>query len=178
MKLKITGNITLNPFNKILSIPIADFHKAQELILEQQDAKYPMTLGVKQDRPKRSLNANNYAWQLIGEIAEKMNLSNQIVYEKMLQDYSKAYTFIIVKPEAVEQTKATLATAHIYAYEIGNKDVDGSDGIQMQLYYGSSTFDTKQMSRLIDGIVTEAKELGIETATPAEISRMKEEWKK
>ena len=49
-------------------------------------------------------------------------------------------------------------------------------GIQLQCYFGSSTYNTKEMSVLIDGIVYEAKELGIETLPPDELERMKVEW--
>lgn len=45
-----------------------------------------------------------------------------------------------------------------------------------RIYRGSHTYDTKEMSVLIDGTVADAKELGIETATPAEIAEMKERW--
>lgn len=41
---------------------------------------------------------------------------------------------------------------------------------------GSSEYDTVEMSHFIDRIVEEAKELGIETATPDELERMKQEW--
>lgn len=46
----------------------------------------------------------------------------------------------------------------------------------MQCYKGSSLYNTKEMSLLIDGVVRECKELGIETETPDEIERMKQEW--
>lgn len=48
--------------------------------------------------------------------------------------------------------------------------------VKVHCYYGSSTYDSKEMSTLIDFIVNEAKELGIETMTPIELSRLKEEW--
>lgn len=49
-------------------------------------------------------------------------------------------------------------------------------GIQLQCYYGSHTYNTKEMSRLIDGVVTSCNELGIETLPPVELKRMKEQW--
>lgn len=53
---------------------------------------------------------------------------------------------------------------------------NGQTGVQIQAYFGSSQYDTKQMSRLIDGIIYEARELGIETATPEEVALMKSRW--
>ena len=43
-------------------------------------------------------------------------------------------------------------------------------------YDDKSTYDTKEMSVLIDGTVADAKELGIDTITPAELQEMKERW--
>jgi hypothetical protein len=178
MTLEVAGELKISPYESVLIVPVKSRDKAARAIEEVQDAKYPVVCEIKQQRPKRSLNANAYCWVLIGKIAEKLELPNDAVYEMMLQQYSEAYTYMVVKPEAVEKVKATLKAGHIYAYEIGNVNVGHKEGVQLQLYYGSSTFDTKQMSRLIDGIVSEAKDLGIETATPAELARYKEEWGK
>ena len=157
MILEVAGELKLSPYESVLVVPVKSREKVARAIEEVQDAKYPVVCEIKQQRPKRSLNANAYCWVLIGEIAEKLNISNDVVYETMLQRYSKAYTYMIVKPEAVEKVKATLKAGHIYAYEVGGVEIRGKEGVQLQLYYGSSTFDT-QMSRLIDGIVSEAKE--------------------
>ena len=47
----------------------------------------------------------------------------------------------------------------------------------VRAYYGSSTYNTRQMSRIIDAAVEEAKGMGIETLRPEEIARLKEEWR-
>ena len=60
--------------------------------------------------------------------------------------------------------------------DLGEVSVNGQAGHQLQVYFGSSTFDTKEMSVFLDGIVSECKELGIETATPDELERMKQKW--
>lgn len=178
MRFEISGKPSISLDGRVLMLPIKNVKQTLKALNDfREDKPYVCELKVK--REKRSLNANAYCWVLIGEIAEKLNLPNDAVYEMMLQRYSKAYTYIIVKPEAAEQTKATLKAAHIYAYEVGDVlDVNGKQGVQLQLFWGSSTFDTKQMSRLIDGIVDEANALGIETATPAELERYKTEWGK
>jgi hypothetical protein len=46
----------------------------------------------------------------------------------------------------------------------------------IRAYYGSSTYNTKQMSRLIDAIVEDCKEMDIETLTPRELDAMKSRW--
>jgi hypothetical protein len=59
----------------------------------------------------------------------------------------------------------------------GHKTEDGKELVFYKIFRGSSTYDTKEMSILIDGIVTECKELGIETLPPEEVKRMLEMWK-
>ena len=79
---------------------------------------------------------------------------------------------MIVKPEAVEKMKELYRTC----VDLGEISVNGITGHQLQVYYGSSTFNTKEMSVFIDGIVSECKELGIETLTSEELERMKAAW--
>lgn len=90
----------------------------------------------------------------------------------MLERYSRAFTHIIVKPDIVDRVKVEWRTVR----ELGEITVNGMTGIQLQCYFGSSTFDTKEMSVFIDGLVYECRQLGIETLPPEEIERMKQEW--
>jgi hypothetical protein len=106
---------------------------------------------------------------LCGQIAEVLRTDKDSIYLQLLKRYGQ-YTYIIVKPEAVEKT----LQAWRLMEEVG-KTKDGK-GVQMLAYFGSSTYDVKEMARLIDGTVSEAKELGIETMTPSELALMKEEW--
>ncbi len=122
-------------------------------------------------RRKRSLDANAYMWVLLSKIAEVIHGNKDDVYIEMLSRYG-VFTHIIVKPSVVDKVKAEWRTVRV----LGEITVNGSSGIQLQCFFGSSTYDTKEMSTLIDGVVTEAKELGIETLTPGELEQMKQEW--
>lgn len=122
-------------------------------------------------RRKRSLDANAYMWVLLSKIAEVIHSNKDDVYIEMLSRYG-VFTHIIVKPSVVNKVKAEWRTVRV----LGEITVNGSSGIQLQCFFGSSTYDTKEMSTLIDGVVTEAKELGIETLTPGELEQMKQEW--
>lgn len=123
-------------------------------------------------RQKRSLDANAYAWVLMQKIAEASETDKWSVYLEMLGSYG-VFTHIIVKPSVVDKVKEEWRAVK----ELGEVNVNGRTGIQLQCYFGSSTYDTKEMATLIDGIVREAKDLGIETLPPYELERMKEEWK-
>lgn len=125
-----------------------------------------------QYRQKRSLDSNAYAWVLMQKIAEAIHSDKWAVYLQCLQNYSRAFTHVIVKEQAVEKMKELYRTC----IDIGEITVNGQTGHQLQVYYGSSCFDSKEMSVFIDGIVTECKNLGIETLPPDELERMKKEW--
>lgn len=123
-------------------------------------------------RQKRSLDSNAYAWVLMQKIAEAINSDKWSVYLEMLQKYSRDFTFVICKEKAIGKLKELYRTC----VDLGEVNVNGTEGHQMQVFFGSSTFDTKSMSVFIDGIVSECKELGIETLPPDELERMKSAW--
>ena len=131
-----------------------------------------LNLTAKIHREKRSLDANAYAWVLMQKIAEAIHTDKWSVYLMMLERYSPFFTHIIVRPEAVERVMGEWRTVKV----LGPIQVNGSSRIQLQCYFGSSTFDSKEMASFIDGIVSECKEMGIETLPPDEIERMRREW--
>jgi hypothetical protein len=134
------------------------------------------TLDVKIEphRNKRSLNANNMFWSKCGELAEKLNVSHSEVYERLLVEYGKAVDYVVLVPEAIERFSRRFRVVQ----EIGTCKLGDRDAIQLACYYGSSDYNTKEMSRLIDGIMYECKLQGIETASPSEIALMKTGWGK
>lgn len=137
-----------------------------------------LSVKVEQYRPKRSHDANAYMWVLLSKMADELNkdrpdkrYTKDELYIEMLERYG-VFTHIVVKPNVVNKVKEEWRTVK----EIGEITVNGKTGIQLQCYFGSSTYDTKEMSVLIDGVVSEAKELGIETLTPQELALLKSEW--
>lgn len=134
---------------------------------------HDLDLKVTRWRNKRSLDANAYFWKLAGLMAEALGTSKDEIYLMILERYG-VYTHLIVKPKAVDRIKREWRTV----IDLGEVTVNGQTGIQLQCFFGSSTYDSKEMSRLIDGTIHDAKTLGISTETPEEIARMKEEWGK
>lgn len=137
-------------------------------LLEQDKEKQ---YEIKEYKEKRSLNSNNYAWKLITEIANVMRLSKEEVYLEMLKAYGQSQMVSVL-------AEIDVSKYFKYYSEAGESILNGKKFKHYKVYMGSSEMDTRQMSILIDGIVQEAKQLGIETLTPAEISRLKEEWGK
>lgn len=124
---------------------------------------------IKPYKEKRSLNANNYAWKLITEIGNKMNLSKEQVYFSMLVDYGQSQMVSVLSSICVDGYFK-------YYLEAGKSRLNGKEFTHYKVYKGTSEYDTKEMSIFIDGVVEEAKQLGIETRTPAEIEQLKREW--
>lgn len=130
-----------------------------------------LSISLSKWRNKRSLDANAYMWVLLQKLAEYLKTDKDSLYLIMLRRYGR-FTHIIVRPEMVEDVQKEWRASEVLSPVM----VNGAEGIQIRCYFGSHTYDTKQMSVLIDGIVSECKECGIETATPDELKRMKEQW--
>lgn len=138
-----------------------------------QDAD--LNIEIKKFRYRRSLDSNAYAWVLMQKIAEKHPpLTKDDVYLEMLKKYSSSFTHIVVKENAIPKLAETYRTF----VDLGEISVCGTKGHQLQVFFGSSTFDSKEMSTFIEGLISECKELGIETLPPQEIERMNQAWAK
>ena len=128
---------------------------------------------VKVHREKRSNDANALLWLAIGRIANSIDADKWDVYLQMLKRYGK-FTYICVKPEAVEEVKKQWRETEI----VGEVEINGKKAIQLLCYYGSSTYNTKEFSVLLEGVVSEMKEMGLETPQPHEIKESLDYWEK
>ncbi len=124
---------------------------------------------IKEYKEKRSLNANNYAWKLITEIGNIQRLSKEEVYLQMLKDYGQSE--IISIKDGIE------ITGYFKYYELaGTSKLNDVKFNHYKIYKGTSEYDTKEMSIFIDGVVQEARSLGIDTRTPEQIEELKRLW--
>lgn len=179
----IANNIRLQ-FNEsgIPEITLTIPNNKAEVINGVQDLKNAIANGkvldveIKQHRNKRSLDSNSYAWLLIGKIADILKTSKDEVYIEMLKRYGQREPKLLsVVADAVDMVyRAT----NNHCCEVGESELNGKLFKHLAILIGSSHYDSKQMSILIDGIVSEAKELGIETMTPEQLAVMNEQWGK
>ena len=144
--------------------------------LEEIENVELLDIEAKKHREKRSLDANAYCWVLLGKLSEKMNIPASEIYRLEIKDIG-VYEVLPLKDEAVEKFIQAWSKNGIgWLCEIIDKSkLDGYTNLKA--YYGSSTYDNKQMSRLIDSIVEDCKMQGIPTDTPEQIARYKEAWK-
>ena len=144
---------------------IAEISSVIESLEEDKD----YVCEIKRYRQKRSKNANSYMWELIGQLSQKMNKSTEDIYRNYIKEFG-IFRDIEIQPDAVDTLK------HVWnAYGLGwfCENVDTvNDMTTLRLYYGSSSYNTKQMSVLIDAVIQDCKSVGIETMTPVELSRL------
>lgn len=117
---------------------------------------------------KRSLSQNAYMWVLLHEIGIKTHLPKENVYKQYLKDYGQ-FEILPIKNEAVDRFKRCWSNNGLgwVTQELGESKITGYTNVIA--YYGSSTYDSKEMSRIIDAIVDDCQELGISTMTKQEI---------
>ena len=159
---------------QILSLAVqADFRNKFD---ELKDSD--LDIEIKKHRERRSLNANAYFHLLVNKIAEQQGLGNEEVKTSLVVEYgalAKDENGAVVGfklPSSVD-----VRTLYRYVKCFDTRVEDGKEFNCYLVYKQTHLLDSKEMARLIDGTVYEAQSLGIETATPEELARYKEEWR-
>lgn len=143
------------------------------LISSLDDKKY--VIEIKQYRKQRSLDANAYCWVLIGKLAEKTGYKKSDIYRNAIREIGGNSETVCVQDKAVDKLcRGWEHNGEGWQTETSQSKLDGCTNVT--LYYGSSVYDTAQMSRLIDSIVEDCRAIGIETMTPNELEALKEAW--
>lgn len=133
-----------------------------------------LDITIEKHKEKRSLNANAYCWTLIGRIAEVIGNTKEEVYREYIK-HKGIYRIITIDEKAAPTfIKVWEERGLGWICETSETKIAGL--IDVVAYYGTSSYNTKQMAGFIDYIVQEAKELNIETLTPAELQVLKDSW--
>lgn len=156
----------------VLSLSINEKQSAMACFDEYKEE---VAVKISKYREKRSKDANAYCWVLIGKLAEKLNRSTQDIYRDAIKDVGGNYEVVCTVNNAVDKLCSSWRKNGIgWQTDTMPSKLPGCTNVM--LYYGSSTYDTAQMSRLTNIIVEECKEQGIETRTPEEIRRLLSLW--
>ena len=132
-----------------------------------------LTVKVSQYRSKRSKDANAYFWELCGKLSVKLRISPEAIYRILIKDVGGNYEIVPIRNDAVDTwIKNWQSRGMGWVCETTPSKLEGYTNVFS--YYGSSVYDTAQMSRLIELIVNECKENNIETATPEELAILME----
>lgn len=145
--------------------------------LEEIENVELLDIEVKKHREKRSLNANNYFWKLLRELCELQELDPIEEYKNRVRTLG-IFRSMRIEPEHILAVKKSWENYGI-AWWVEIADTEYLDGIDfkiLHLYYGSSSFNSKQMARLIDGLVQDCEAVGIPTKSQDEIDSLIREW--
>lgn len=179
MRIKsLKANITCDGYILLeISLP-RDVYSIIGPLLSLNDAEISKyDLSIEKRKEKRSIDANNYLWLLIGKLAEKLGKKNTDVYKEYIKETS-AFKIVPIREDAIEEWFRIWGGHGIgwICEDMGEcRNIKGYHNIKS--FYGSSVYDTKQMSHLIDMVVQDCKDAGIETIPPDELQRLKELWK-
>lgn len=161
--------LIINKKSKIKAIAWLD-----SLIDSLDDKDY--LLSLKKISKKRSLNANAYAWVLIDKLGTYYNMSPEYIYKNMVTEISGNSVIVTVNADAAK-SMIKIWESRGLGWQAIKLDEYG-DNIDYRLVYGSSVYDTRQMSQLIDLITADCKQVGIETLEEKEVKSIIEEWGK
>lgn len=130
--------------------------------VEEQKGNAPFVVDFKKYKSKRSIEQNRLMWALTEKLSEAMNGSTDTAsvwesYCLMLEETGAKYELMYCVPEAED----ILKTAFRAIRRIGDDEVNGRDMGVYQCFYGSSKFDTKEMTALIEHIISRLHELGV-----------------
>lgn len=163
---ELTVRFSVTPSSKIA---------ARMTAREFKETKCELSVEVKERRSSRSLRQNNMLWGLISKIADEQcgehtSTVTMEIYCQLLQEANAAYDWLLTTADKGELLKAFRAVQ-----EYGERDVTAKNGeiIRMKLYkcfFGSSNYDTKEMTALIDCALRYCDELGI-TDSEIELAR-------
>lgn len=142
---------------------------SQEIIQWLFDQDKNKKFEIKEYHKKRSLNANAYAWALIGKIADVLRSSKDEIYLEMLKKYGQS--------EIVSVLSDINVTGYFKYFEIiATVKLQGKDFTHYKVFKGTSEYNTAEMAVFIDGVISEAEGLGIDTLPPDEVNKIKSLW--
>lgn len=128
-----------------------------------------LSIKIDKYREKRSLNANALCWKVCAEIANMLRSDKDSVYLEMLKRYGQS--------EIVSVLSTVDVSGYFKYYDtFGTGYVKGKEFTHYKIYKGSSEYDTREMSILLDGIIDEAKGMGIDVMSESELALIKNEW--
>ena len=158
----------------LLTISVNEKSNAMACVDELRDCE-KVSVKISKYRERRSSDANAYCWVLIGKLAEKLNIPKDEIYRDAIKQIGGNYEVVCVLDVAVDKLCTGWKKNGIgWQTDTMPSKIKGCTNVL--LYYGSSTYDTAQMSRLINIIVEACVEQNIDVRTPDEIANMLSLW--
>lgn len=174
--IKIQHPEDLNKVEIVLTMnkSLETLKKIEKLIKVTEEGKL-LDVKIKQHRKRRSLDANSYCWILSQKIAEKIGNTKEFVYRQTIREVGQ-FEIVPIRNDALERWIRNWEGKGLgwQSEDIGESTVEGFTNTIN--YFGSSTYNSKEMSVLLEELVFQAKELGIETMTDKEKEELIRMW--
>ncbi len=158
-KLNITFEIDTEPFDDLNELAKLD----------------KIEITAKKHTERRSLDANAYFWVLCDSLSQKLNIPKKEIYKGYIKEIGGVSEVVCVQDRAVDRLCSSWSRNGIgWQTETFPSKIDGCTNVI--LYYGSSTYDTAQMSRLISMVIEDCNAQRIPTITEKQCSEMMKRW--
>lgn len=136
-----------------------------------------LDIDIKKHREKRSKDANAYFHVLVNKIAAEQGGKDDEVKRQLVAEYgalARDADGIVIGFKLPAGVNVDMIYPYVKCFD--TREENGKTFKCYLVYKHTSDMDSKEMARLIDGAIETAKELGIETDTPEQLARYKEEW--
>lgn len=129
---------------------------------------------IKRKQRKKSMNANAYFWTLADQLAHKLLTTKEEVYKEIIQRVG-VFKYALVKKD--DKNDIIKEWQHNGIGWVALEEYyDSKEYVQLRLYKGSSVYTQSEFSRLLDELISECKEAGIDTITPNEKEELIQRW--
>lgn len=156
-----------------LCLKVKNVPAARQFVYSMENRTY--TCELKKLYKKRSLDANAYFWVLADKLAEATRISKEEVYRHCVRDIGGNTITVCVMEKVVDKLRQGWEKNGLgWICDVVPSKLPGCKNVI--LYYGSSTYDSKQMARLIDNVIQDCEAVGVETMTPDKVALLLEEW--
>lgn len=158
----------------LITFKVNEYREAVKASQEFADG-VTVALNAGKKQKKRSLDSNAYFWILVDKLSQRLNLPKEEIYRNAIRNIGGVSEIVCVQDRAVEKLRQGWERMGLgWQTDTMPSKIEGCTNVV--LYYGSSTYDQKQMTSLIDNIIQDCKAVGIETMTPNELARLLEGW--
>lgn len=167
-------NLSVSPAGKqSLTIELDGDFRRQYDALKNRD----VSVNICAYRKRRSLDANAYAWKLIDKLAAAMGVTKTEIYRSAIREIGGVSDTICVFSDAADKLCEVWAQNGL-GWQTERLPSKRPGCVNVILYYGSSVYDTRQMSALINQLTQDCLAVGIEPRPPEEVKSLLEEWEK
>ena len=135
-----------------------------------------LCIEIKEKRKIRSLEANAYFWELCDKVAAKLLSAKEEIYRKIIKDVG-VFEVVPVRLEALNKWKQAWESKGIGWFCEADRESRIKGYVNVFCYFGSSMYDSAEMSRIIDEIIRYCEELEIPTRPEEEIKSMIKNWR-